>query len=217
MKTSLFPKRLIKFSQYIVTGMSLLLLGSCSAPMNLNFDSARMMDKGDVEIQGSYSRYHYKGQFLNENVGAKLSVAPNDWYNLKIRGEAMIVDQEGVDTYYFELDNKFSFRDPMLRDFIAFSLPFCLYHSWWGNNFGLDPRLYFTFSNSDKFEFTMIPKCHIIFGSSIGVLPGISVGMGFSKDLNRWAIRPEIGYDSYLSYGVGFSYFLKKPKVNQKD
>ncbi|MGZ8549561.1 MAG: hypothetical protein ACXWV2_02820, partial [Chitinophagaceae bacterium] len=52
---------------------------------------------------------------------------------------------------------------------------------------------------------------------------GATIGAGFSTNLSRWSIRPEIGLSTelgdarYLSYGVGFQWILpgksnKRPK-----
>jgi len=71
-----------------------------------------------------------------------------------------------------------------------------------------DPRIYLTFfRKTDIFELSIVPKLHVLFGSFGGyVTPGISLGIGLSSDLDRWSIRPEIGYDTYLSLGVGASF-----------
>jgi len=63
------------------------------------------------------------------------------------------------------------------------------------------------FRKTDIFELTVVPKLHVLFGTFGGyVTPGISLGIGLSSDLDRWSIRPEIGYDTYLSLGVGASF-----------
>jgi len=37
----------------------------------------------------------------------------------------------------------------------------------------------------------------------LGILPGFSFNIGLSEDLDKWAIRPEIGYDGYFNFGIG--------------
>ena len=72
----------------------------------------------------------------------------------------------------------------------------------------LDPRVYFTlFSSSGTFELNLVPKVHLLLLEGIGVTPGINVGLGFSSNLNKWAIRPEMGYDGYFSFGIGVSVY----------
>ena len=71
--------------------------------------------------------------------------------------------------------------------------------------FDFKPKAYITFLNdSDQFEFSVIPKCHFYFGNGIeslsgtNIMPAISLGAGFSSDLNKWAIRPEIGIEQFF-------------------
>jgi hypothetical protein len=35
--------------------------------------------------------------------------------------------------------------------------------------------------------------------------PGFNVGLGLSNNLDQWAIRPEIGWDGFFSYGIALS------------
>jgi hypothetical protein len=69
----------------------------------------------------------------------------------------------------------------------------------------LGPRCFFTFRRSDSFELNVIPKVRIFIADGVSFMHGISVGLGISNNLDRWAVRPEIGYDSYFSIGVGLS------------
>ena len=42
-------------------------------------------------------------------------------------------------------------------------------------------------------------------------MPGLSLGIGLSNNLDQWAIRPEVGFDGNLNFGVGVNYnFTKK-------
>ena len=54
-------------------------------------------------------------------------------------------------------------------------------------------------------------------GGGGGVLLGITMGTGFSSDLTRWAIRPEVGASfigggAFLSYGIGLQLLLHNKK-----
>ena len=187
---------------------------SCVAPVNLNFDSAKMLEKGSVEAQASSSAYAYLNEVYvtNLNFGAKAGFGVSGRYNIKLRYECLL-PADGNDIYNFiEIDNKIS----ILKNKIALSLPITFYL---GNESVLvvDPRFYFTYSKSNKFEFTFAPKVHIALSGDSGILPGACLGFGFSKDLTKWAVRPEIGYDSYLSLGIGFSFYpnFKKEEKTQ--
>jgi hypothetical protein len=111
---------------------------------------------------------------------------------------------------YIEINNKLR----LAKENLALSLPLGAYfynrsvtNGGFGMMMSVDPRLYISFFRSTNvFELTLVPKMHIFFGSGGGGLyPGVSLGMGFSGNLDKWAIRPEIGYDAFLSFGVGAS------------
>lgn len=177
----------------------------CFAPVNMCFDSSRMLDKGAFEIQGSASTYlsPYGGN-INNNFGGKVGFGIGEKYNVKLRYEGILPGKSNFDFYasYLELDNKFK-----LGKNAAISLPFGYYFGI--NSVIFDPRIYFTHNVNDKFELSVIPKCHFyIGGSDPGIIPGISIGFGLSKDLKKWAIRPEFGYDFFFSAGISFSFNL---------
>lgn len=212
-------------------------LTGCFAPVNLTYESARMLDEGQIELQGSYSRYYVLNDEevetanLNNNFGFAAGYGVSDKYTMKIRFEHMDMtpdfntifgddDGENDDIWndlekmnFFEINNRIRLKE----DVLAISVPvgFYFYTSFDTENpsgfgyFSIDPRLYLTlFGSSDIFELTVSPKIHVLvagFGG-IAAYPGISLGVGLSSDLNRWAIRPEIAYDRFLSFGVGASF-----------
>jgi hypothetical protein len=208
----------------ILVSISLFLSG-CFAPLNLSYDSAKTLDKGQLEIQGAYSRYYAPNDSLpstliNTNWGFSLGYGITNRYTLKFRYEYISPSNIFKDVFdtkdfnklfslsYFEINNKFQLR----KDNLALSIPIGAYffnRSVSEGGFGLlmsvDPRFYLSFFRSTNvFELSIIPKVHIIFGSGAGAFnPGLSLGMGFSSDLNKWAIRPELGYDGFLSFGIG--------------
>ena len=112
---------------------------------------------------------------------------------------------------YFEIENKYRFKNTN----IALGIPLGYYEFRYDKRsvsgiFAIDPRLYLTFSGpSNQFELNIIPKAHIfISDEESSFYPGMSLGMGFSTDLNKWAIRPEIGYDGSLSLGLGLNIII---------
>ena len=185
------------------------LFSSCTAPVNLNYESARMLNKGQAEVQGGVSTYSMENQSINTNYGGKLGFGITNRYNLKLRFEAIVPPKSHLynefSWTYFEIDNKIS-----LNENLALSLPICFYASEDGDGYSVfDPRLYITMRHENTFEFTIMPKCHVFLGDGIAPMPGISLGLGLSSDLNKWSLRPEIGYDTYFSAGVGLSIFLE--------
>lgn len=204
------------------------LFTGCVAPINSTFESAKLMDKGGIEVQGSYSRYY--GSSLddddnntNNNFGAAVGYGISDKFTAKLRYERINVTSSEsffdieVDEFsmnYFELSGKYSF----VEDRIAASLPIAVYESEGELLFGIDPRVFFTFGKSQTFEFNIVPKIHILFGDEIETTPGINFGFGISKNLKEWAIRPEIGFDGYTTIGLGLNYYFqpKKSGVGKK-
>jgi len=81
------------------------------------------------------------------------------------------------------------------------------------------PQLIYTFTNAkNKFDFSIGLKADCFFGDDgAGMLLGATIGAGFSSDLNKWALRPEIGvtnltYGCFLSYGLGLQLMIPKKK-----
>jgi hypothetical protein len=226
----------MKKAIFLAVVASLFLTG-CFVPVNLSYDSAKTLDKGQLEVQGSWSQYNvmndstYETAKLNQNFGGSVGYGVTDKYTMKLRYEYIsynsvfrdIFDGDGSDLStdlssltsmsYFELNNKLRLYKHNLS--VGLPLGFYVYNKSLLSNgeIGLgwicfDPKFYISFFRKSKyFELTVIPKAHIMFGNFgfYGQL-GISAGMGFSSNLDRWAIRPEIGYDKFLSFGVGVNY-----------
>lgn len=205
-----------------------LCLYGCIAPVNSAFESARMLNKGDFEIQGNSSVYlnsePYVNDFsnINNNFGGALTIGVSRKYNLKLRYEGIIV----IDNFYQFFDN--TITTPKIVNFVeignkiniidqkvAFSIPLGLYIAGGDVAVMLKPRVIFSPYSSQHFQLNIIPRMHIGVGSSIQVFPAINIGLGLSQNLNKWAIRPEIGYDGHFTGGIGYSYFFSRNNSRQ--
>jgi len=196
--------------------ISISLFTGCFAPVNSTFESAKLLKNNDIELQGSYSGYYGGNEFINinNNFGFGIAYGVSDNYNLKLRYERIVINHpfelfgDEIDiggVHFLELSNKFS----LVEDNIAIAVPFSLYlFDDEGGFLMFDPRLFFTIGNSNTFEFNIIPKAHIIFGGGFGFMPGLNLGIGLSSDLRKWAIRPEVGFDGYFTFGIGLSYYI---------
>lgn len=205
-----------------------ILLTGCFAPVNLTFESAKTLNKGEIDVQGNYSSYYEPWQNssmpgffnTNNNFGTKVGYGINDRYTIKFRYEHFAIltsydfelfDLSGLSDHisvnYFEIENKFKFKHAN----IAFGAPIGYYSFWVDNKatngaFSIDPRVYFTFfGSSSKFELNFIPKAHILLIDGMIFQPGVCLGFGFSSDLKKWAIRPEVGFDGYVSFGISLN------------
>jgi hypothetical protein len=218
-------------SKHVLLVLIPVLMTGCFAPVNLSYDSAKTLNKGQIEVQGMYSKYDVTNDTLstaliNQNYGISFGYGFTDKYTVKARYEYIdptitfqkvfgdISDEfNGMNSMsYFEINNKLM----LIKNTLSLSLPLGAYFynskvidarnggmGW----LSFDPRVYLTFFRSTNiFELSLIPKLHVLFGTFGGyVTPGISLGIGLSSNLDRWSIRPEIGYDKYLSFGVGAS------------
>ncbi len=198
---NIFLKK-IGFALFLISAIS-----SCAIPVNLNYESSKMLEKGDFDVQGNGSLYISPDDQLDMeqvNFGLKCGMGITDKFNLKLRTEGLFsVNGDGF--VFIEIDNKLK-----LSEMTALSLPLGVYTSFDGASLQFDPRFYFTPIQTDKFDLTFIPKCHIYGFDLDEIYPGISIGAGFSSDFNKWVIRPEIGYDRLsLSAGISFTYRLK--------
>jgi hypothetical protein len=158
------------------------------------------------------------------NYGLKIGYGVSDRYTVKLRYEHLrspdvmnpfrdlFPDANAIylDIDYFEIENKFALKRPGR----AISVPITYYSM---GAFSLDPRFYFTFENSRKtVEFSVIPKVHVFLGPTAYVMPGVSLGLGLSKDFSKWAFRPEVGWDGFVAFGAAFTYRLLDVRRNKE-
>ena len=94
---------------------------------------------------------------------------------------------------------------------MALHLPLGIYQQRNGSSLVMiQPRLLLTHTfPGNKVDITGSASAGFVAGASGGALLGATVGMGFSTDLDRWAIRPEIGVNAAGTHaGVGLTYFF---------
>lgn len=200
---------------------------ACFAPINSVYEDACMLKKGQVELQGNASLYSFPfaafdaediSFITNYNFGGMAGFGVSDKVNLRLRYEYLywkwwnedFGDIFGDSTtvagwHYAEASAKFG----LIPDRLAISTPLGVYLVDGEQLYVFDPRLIYTFRPSDNFSLSVAPKVHIFFGEGGAfAMPGLSLGFGLSSDLNKWAIRPEVGFDFYFYLGAGFSYYL---------
>jgi len=209
----------------------LLTLSGCFAPVNLSFENAKLLEKGEVKAQASYSSYYgpiydkenetslTKTAHYNNNFGIALGYGISKNINLGVRYERLSFISNEIEIFgkdyntvdggmnYIEVGNKIRIKD----DKLAFGIPVSLYFMDEETFFSIDPRLYWTYRKSNKFETTLTPKVHLFFVDGVAGTVGLTFGLGLSNDLDKWAFRPEIGYDGYFSFGFGMTFYMKKP------
>lgn len=216
-------KKLIQFLQIIIPTILIAFLSSCGvAPVNSSFEGARTLKKGQTEISGNYSSYsassegdHFK---TNRNVGVRLGFGLGPRTDLRVRYERLSpVDNEsdGVGVNYLSITPKYSF----LEDKISGSFTVGTYSSEGELFLFFSPRMIFSYPVKNKFEPTFAIKTDI-FPFDQAYFLGMNLGFAFSPDLDKWAIRPELGYMkdiqdfsySYLTWGLGLTVNFGKPR-----
>ena len=186
-----------------VATIAIFSLCQCVAPINSSFESARMLEKGDVELMGGYARYsvHDANEFesSNSNITARIGIGVTDKFNLKARYTRLTTPGGGskAGMNYFEIAPKFSLKE----DKIAAVVPLGFYFSKGAKYSVVSPKLLFTYPQSKKFDLTLAIKSDIYFSG--GIMFGANLGAGFSSDLDKWAIRPEIGLMSGGIWNAG--------------
>ena len=214
------------------------ILFSCAfAPVNNQYEKAGTLKKGNLELAGSITGYSFTGggesASSNNNFGFRVGYGISDKFDLKFRYERLIPaagfnsdfngDEEIKGINYFTIVPKIA----LIPEKLSLLVPVSHYsykevfngEEVTGNLNSITPQLIYTLSNTkNKADFSFGLKGDFLFGDGSGsLLLGTTVGAGFSTDLNKWAIRPEIGASyiggaAFLSYGIGFQFIIPKNK-----
>lgn len=203
----------------------MLSLQACFVPVNSVYDTARMLDKKESSAGLNYSRY-YAVDFdifdddengmvnYNNNFGLAFRYGLSEKLNMSVRYEYLYTRSEieflgetfSDNMNYLELGLKMR----LIEDKLALGLPLGMYLYEEAFSAALHPRLFYTIRKNDKFDFTITPNVLLLIGDGVQIIPGLCLGVGFSNNLNKWAIRPEIGYNTSFCFGIGTYFnFLK--------
>lgn len=229
----------MKSSLLIGLGATLItFLFSCAfAPVNNQYEKAGTLKKGNVELSGNLTSYSASGsggsEHTNTNYGFRAGIGLTDKFDLKLRYERLMPansfgDEENFGEGDIKSVNYFSFvpKFAVIPDKLSFLVPFS-YYSYKENIDGeedegsfssIAPQLIYTLTNSRNtadLSFGLKADCLLGGNGGGGVLLGTTIGGGFSTDLNKWAIRPEVGAlfiggGAFLSYGIGLQLILSK-------
>lgn len=206
----------------IFTGFVLSLLSACVAPINTTFESARMLQKGELEVAGHYTHYTFsndgESEAVNNNLGIRAGYGFSEKFNLKARYEWLApTDENGEGLNYIDIAPKFQ----ILPKYIAGTLPLGLYFDEGETEFVMSPKLIFTYPANDYFEVTLATKADIFPEDEADVYLGVNLGLGLSTNLNRWAVRPEIGWmidpdEDGTAWAYGVSIMTVLPTAKDK-
>lgn len=204
------------------------IMTGCFAPVNSVYDSAALLEEGEFQIKGNFSKNKNNNglqiETPNENYGGAISYGLSRHFNAGLRYER-IANVEQLSLESNPVFQSFDFLEArgkvnLLKNRIAVEGAIGSYFQQKELiNYSFEGRLFFTHRFNKNFELSAIPKLRFVAGIPGGMplTPGIIFGAGISTDLDKWAIRPEIGYDGNFTAGIGFNYnFSVKTKKNKR-
>jgi hypothetical protein len=188
------------------------------APVFSDLQSARLVGKGRVEVTPGFSAYYFSDdsgtEHIENHAGVQLATGVQDRIDLRLRYEHAL--DAGVNVLGFGP------KLALVKDHLALSLPV-------GFAFGSDvdsgqtwqfhPTLIGTLPLGRNAEWNTSLKALVPLASDDGdTLVAINTGFGFSSNLDRWVLRPEVGmcFDPgeqghYTQVSVGLTVFLGPP------
>ena len=206
------------------------------APVHSSFEKAGTLGKGNIEASGSYSKYivgiDSESEPINYNIGFRAGYGVSDKFDIKLRYENLLLNEKvpGVDfkASYFSVIPKVNFTPGKLALFV----PLSMYRfksvengdSYKSTSYSIAPHLITTFtSKNHTADFSPSVNVEYLFDteedSEGNFLMGFNIGAGFSSDLRKWAIRPEVGYlfkpgdEGHIwNYGVALQFVLPTGK-----
>jgi hypothetical protein len=220
-----------------IAAIPAIFLFSCAtvAPVNTSYERAATLGKGGLELAGSYSHYSFSGDGestpTNNNYGAKVGYGISNKMDVKLRYEKLVPVglEEGskFKANYISFIPKYSIVDKKL----AFLLPLSRYNfkdaseageTFKDHNYSIAPQFIGTFTNkTNKADLSFSLKGDLLINSEgdNDFLLGFSGGAGFSSNLDKWAIRPEVGYlfkpgetGGFWNMGIGLQVILPTNK-----
>lgn len=197
------------------------------APVFSEMQSAKLVGPGHVEVTPSFSSVSISSQgeskHLQNHFGIQAGLGVNRIMDFRLRYERISIDVENFDPGTTEsiginvigFGPKFS----LVKDRVAIYVPV-------GFAFGEDievsstwqvhPTLLLTLPISKYIEFNPSAKVLIPFKSEQETFVVFNLGIGVSTNLERWVIRPEIGFlynpgesGHFMHLSLGFTYFIK--------
>lgn len=213
-------------SKYLLLLFPLLSQTACLPTMSTMLDSARTLDRGEVEVMGGVSVCGGLSSKLEDtenwvlrslNAGGAVQVGVADRLSLRGRYERLylrdrveLIDGPALAANtpinYFEIAMKWGVVKDKSGMNAAILFPVGYYFHKEAEIFTIAPALMVSYEISDNWDVTFQGKFHVLSeeGGSYMDLTG-GVGMGFSTDFDRWAIRPEVATNFFnTTFGVGF-------------
>ncbi len=197
------------------------------APVFSEMQSAKLVGPGHVEVTPSFSSVSISSEGESEHIqnhlGIQAGIGVTRIMDFRLRYERISVDMETFDpgtTESFGVNVLgFGPKFSLVKDRVAIYVPVGFafdedieVSSTWQ----IHPTLLLTLPISKYIEFNPSAKVLIPFQSEGETLVAFNLGIGVSTNLERWAIRPEIGFlynpgesGHFMHFSLGFTYFIK--------
>ena len=177
----------------------LVFLAGCAAPFS-DLQSAKLVGKSKAEATPSFSSAHYSDdantgtRHVQNHYGIQAAYGMSNKVDFRLRFEHILLEKEGEDPF-----NVIGFgpKIAIVEDVAALNLPF-----GFALRDGIDvsqtwefhPTLIFTPLSAGQFEINTSAKALVPLNrDNSDVLVAFNLGAGLSTDIEKWAIRPELG------------------------
>lgn len=183
-------------SRFIVAALPAILAAAC-VPYVADQQNARMLPAGGFEVNGSFSTVSFSVEGESEHVqdqyGARVAYGISDRMELRATYERISIEDADEGLNMFGAGLKFG----LVPDQLAFFLPVGVVTGGdleASDTWTLVPTLIGTWRASRIFELNPGVKAIYPFAAeNPEVFLGFHLGAGISTDLDRWALRPEVG------------------------
>ena len=198
-------------------------ISGCFHPVSTMFETAHSLEPGETKVM-------FAGTF---NPESDYSMAGGSFVGIVDRGVSSNMDMRlrierrfnsgrfdpifGLD---FEMPYSFFEVAPKWSNGkgVAFALPFQTYMFDGGDmpNVFIDPRLILTRRSQDETtELTGVLRSQFGYiDEDFGIIPGVSFGAAVSENLDKYAVRLDVGYNMLrqVTFGLGFQFKLDNAK-----
>ena len=196
-----------------------ILFSGCVTPFS-ELQSAKLVGPGKIEATPSFSTVSRSSEGESEHIqnhfGIQAAVGVHRIMDFRFRYERVILDSSFSDSFGVNVMG-FGPKFSLVKDRMALYLPVGFA---FGNETEISetwqfhPTLLYTVPVNKNFEFNPSAKVLIPFKKEQGTFFAINFGAGISTNLERWAIRPEIGFlfdpgeSGYaMQLSIGFSIY----------
>ncbi len=204
MKANFNSKAAIKLAQLLLI-CSILMVSQQSHAQFYNgpMENARSLGKNNFEAAAGFHHYRFSmddfSGKLSNNFAFRLGYGVGEQADLKFRFERIVPGEGLSGLNYISLTPKVS----LPKGNLALSLPFGLLFGEGESVFILSPTLMYTGRVNQNFDISLSSTANIP-TENTNVRVDFNLGFGISKDVDKWAVRPELG----IHFNPGLNGFI---------